>query len=94
MLRFDNPKSMSPASTTLVLRSGLSAFSHAFVVVHACPALRHAVKATVGPPFPDTTMTVWPLTSGVFELAVLGLTNGRSQSSVPVAELHADDFPA
>jgi hypothetical protein len=48
MLRFDSPNSMSPASTMLVLRSGLSAFSHTFVVVHAVRSSQ-TVNATVGP---------------------------------------------
>src|SRR5215510_11465495 len=62
---FVMPNSMSPIKTILVRRSGMSAFSQTFVVVHVAPFLE-AVNATVGPPLPDTMM-VWPYRMGVFE---------------------------
>src|SRR5215203_4659070 len=82
-LRLDMPNSVSPASTMLVRRSGISAFSHVVVVVQAAPFFV-AVKATVGPLLPETMM-FWPWTSGVLELLVLGAEKGRSQSNAPVA---------
>src|SRR5262245_43733991 len=75
---------MSPTSARLVRRRGISAFSQTLGVVQVFPVFV-GLNATVGPPLLET-MTVSPYISGVYELLVDGVVNGRSQSSAPLAK--------
>ena len=85
------PNITSPAITALLMRPEMSAFSQTVSVTHS-PFRLTTFNAVTGPPSPQT-ITDWPYSTGVIEFVKLGLANGRSQRSWPVATSTPTSLP-